>query len=196
MIRIIFDYFYFCFTGSRNMAGLDRQGYENLFHEHYRELCLFAIRYVKDFEIAREMVQDSFLVLWEKREIVDDGRSVSSYLSTTVRNRCLNYLRDNKKFNAGLLQIEDLSEFSYAQPLKLEVAELSARIRSAVGELPEKCREVFELSRNEHLKYQEIAEKLNISVKTVEAQMSKALQHMRDRLKDYIPVLIFLFLMK
>lgn len=176
------------------MEGLDQKTYEQHFHAHYRELCLFAVRFVKDFETAREIVQDSFLTLWEKREIIDTSRSVNSYLSTTVRNRCLNHLRDTRKFNINLLQIEDISEFSYAQPLKMEEAELSGRIRNAVLELPEKCREVFELSRNEHLKYQEIASRLNISVKTVEAQMSKALFHMREKLKDYIPLmLIFLW---
>jgi RNA polymerase sigma-70 factor, ECF subfamily len=176
------------------MQVLDRAGFELLFREEFRGLCFFAMRYVKDYEIAREITQDAFVGLWEKRSTIDISRAVRSYLSTAVRNRCLNWLRDNRKFNNTLLDIEDLPhEVLYDPPDRIVVSELRVRIETAMAELPEKCREVFRLSRHENLKYQEIAGRLEISVKTVEAHMSKALEHMRTRLADYLPVILMIY---
>jgi len=162
-----------------------------LFRSHFKGLCIFAAGYVKDEEAAREIVQDTFVSLWEKRLTIDPSRPVKSYLSTTVRNKCLNYLRDHKKFSRDLLAIENLSyEMTVEQPDTLVETELRDRIVHAMDELPEKCREIFHLSRHQNMKYLEIADKLQISVKTVETQMSKALQHMRIRLSEYLPVII------
>lgn len=175
---------------------LNEHDFELLFRSHFQGLCHFAKNYVKDFDIAREIVQDAFTGLWEKRAIIDTSRSVQSYLSTTVRNKCLNYLRDNKKFSHNLLTLEGLGpETEYVQNDRLAEVELEQRISAAIGELPEKCREVFLLSRQENLKYQQIADTLNISVKTVETQMSKALQHLRLRLADYLSILLMMITM-
>jgi RNA polymerase sigma-70 factor (ECF subfamily) len=148
---------------------------------------------VKDFETAKELVQDAFITLWEKRDTIDTGRSVKSYLTTIIFNRCQNYLRDNRKFNSDILEIENLLEFSenLASDFLVE-AELAGAIKAAIDELPEKCREIFLLNRYENLKYHEIADRLQLSQKTVEAQMSKALQHMRLRLAEYIVSMILL----
>ncbi|MBE0646469.1 MAG: RNA polymerase sigma-70 factor [Bacteroidales bacterium] len=168
--------------------ALDKTEFERLFKNEFKGLVLFSIQYVKDYEAAREIVQEAFIGLWDKRSQIDPARQVKSYLSTTVRNRSLNYLRDNRKFDTRLLTQENLFPLaSYEQTDNLVVKELQDKIHEAVSELPERCREVFLLSRNEHLKYQAIADKLQISVKTVETQMSKALQHLRIRLKDYLP---------
>jgi len=165
-----------------------------LFRSHFKGLCVFAIGYVKDEEAAREIVQDTFVSLWEKRLTIDPSRPVKNYLSTTVRNKCLNYLRDHKKFSRDLLEIENLSdEMTVYQPDTLVELELRERIDHAMDELPEKCREIFYLSRHQNMKYLEIADKLQISVKTVETQMSKALQHMRIRLSEYLPMIILAF---
>ena len=146
---------------------------------------------MKDFETARELVQEAFVGLWEKRALIDTSRPYKSYLSTAIHNKCQNYLRDNRKFSTDLLQIENLLELSDPDSFDHIVKEeLSAAIEAAIAELPEKCREIFLLSRFENLKYHEIAEKLDLSQKTVEAQMSKALQHMRLRLSAYIPLLL------
>jgi RNA polymerase sigma-70 factor, ECF subfamily len=174
--------------------SLDKNSFELIFRNEFRNLCLFAIRFVKDHDTSKEIVQDAFINLWEKRETIDLSRTVRSYLSSSVRNRCLNYLRDNKKFNRDILDAEDLlSDHGVIQNDSLEEDDLRQKITNAIDELPEKCREIFVLSRHENLKYQQIADKLGISVKTVETQMSKALQHMRIRLKDYIAIVIFLF---
>ncbi|MFH1161388.1 MAG: RNA polymerase sigma-70 factor [bacterium] len=176
--------------------ALDKAGFESLFNQEFKGLVLFAIQYVKDYEAAREIVQEAFISLWDRREQIDLTKQVKSYLSTTVRNRALNYLRDKKKFDSRLLTLENLYPLaSYQQPDKLVERELRDQIDRAIGELPEKCREVFLLSRTEHLKYQEIADRLQISVKTVETQMSKALQHLRSRLREYLVVLLLICLM-
>ncbi|MBU2651692.1 MAG: RNA polymerase sigma-70 factor [Bacteroidetes bacterium] len=174
---------------------LDKKDFEVLFRNEFRRMTLFAMRYVKDFDTAREIVQESFLGLWEKRTTINPEREVKSYLSTSVRNRSLNYLRDHNKFDRELIALEGLSHdaATEANP-DIELSELRDRIDNAVDELPEKCREVFLFNRNEHMKYQEIAELLGISVKTVEAQMSKALAHLRQRLKEYLTILILFLL--
>jgi RNA polymerase sigma-70 factor (ECF subfamily) len=150
-------------------------------------LCFFALQYTKDHDTAREITQEAFISLWEKRASIDLSKPVKTYLSTTVRNKCLNWLRDNKKFNREILDIEGLlSDKTYIQPDRLVEAEIRDKIARAIDGLPQKCREIFVLNRHENLKYQEIANRLEISVKTVETQMSKALQHMRDQLAEFL----------
>jgi len=171
--------------------NLDRSAFEQLFRKEFKGLVLFAIQYVKEYEAAREIVQEAFIGLWNQRERIDVSRPVKTYLSTTVRNRSLNYLRDQKKFDTRLLTQENLYPLaSYEQADRLVEKELQDRIQSAIAELPEKCREVFLLSRNEHLKYQAISDQLQISVKTVETQMSKALQHLRVRLREFLVAIL------
>ena len=148
-------------------------------------MLLFAIHYVKEEEAAKEIVQEAFINLWEKRESIDPEREVKSYLSSSVRNRCLNYLRDNKRFNGTLLSLGGLLPLPASEEYnQIEFRELSGQIHRAIEELPEKCREIFRLNRFEQMKYQQIADYLNISIKTVETQMSKALAHLRSRIKQ------------
>lgn len=171
----------------------DEQRLELLFRTHFSGLCRFAAGFVKDEEVAKEIVQDAFVSLWIKRATIDPENQVKSYLSTTVRNKCLNFLRDNKKFSSNLLDLEGLNGSGYyEQSDPLVIKEIEQRIKTAAGELPEKCREIFLLNRNNNLKYQQIADQLGISVKTVETQMSKALLHMRKRLAEYISFLLLL----
>jgi len=149
-------------------------------------LSFFALEYVKDHEVAREIVQEAFVNLWEKRNTIELDRSPKSYLGTTVRNRCLNYLRDHKKFDRSILDFEGLDNgHNYVEQDHLVTDELKVRIEEATNALPDKCREIFLLNRMENKKYHEIATELNISVKTVEAQMSKALRTMRIRLAEF-----------
>jgi RNA polymerase sigma-70 factor (ECF subfamily) len=174
------------------MQIFTKEAFEILFRNEFKGLCFFAMKYVKDYETSREIVQDSFIRLWEKRDVIDTSKSVKSYLTTSIHNKCLNHLRDNRKFDNNLLQIEQLSEVSDGKTSDFLVEkELRKSIETAIDELPEKCREVFLLSRNENLKYHEIAVQLGISVKTVETQMSKALQHLRLRLSGFMSLLAF-----
>ena len=171
--------------------ALTETGFEMLFRSQFSGLCFFAQKYVKDIDTAKEIVQDAFLSLWEKRDTIDMDRQVKSYLTMIIHNKCTNYLRDNRKFDTNILGIENLLDVPvYESSDTLITGELKAKIDEAIGELPEKCREIFVMNRYENLKYQEIADKLQISVKTVETQMSRALQHMRLRLAAYLTVLV------
>lgn len=164
-----------------------------LFRSHFAGLCFFAQKYVKDFETAKEIVQDSFFSLWEKRDTIDMSRPVKSYLTMVIHNKCTNYLRDNRKFDQNILGIENLLEVpEYDGADSLVEEELKLKIEASIAELPEKCREIFILNRYKKLKYQQIADKLQISVKTVETQMSKALQHMRIRLAEFMTIFVAL----
>jgi RNA polymerase sigma-70 factor, ECF subfamily len=166
---------------------LDTASFELLFKSEFKGLCHFAVQYVKDLDSAKEIVQEVFLGIWQKKETIDLSKSVKSYLTTSVRNRCLNHLRNQKKFNSEIIEIEDTTAGNhYQQADKLVEEEVRRKIESAIKELPEKCREIFILSRYERLKYQQIADHLDISVKTVETQMSKALQQMRIRLAEFL----------
>lgn len=183
---------------SKNISysNLNKDLFEKLFKEHFVHLCNFAQNYVSDLDDAKEIVQDVFINLWTKRETITSDKSVKSYLFTSVKNRCFNFIRDNKKFRSYVLDI-DIAD--YEVPFEndpFSESELQTKINKTINKLPEKCRQVFKLSRVEELKYKEIADKLNISVKTVEAQMSKALKVLREELKEYIAVILLLITMK
>jgi RNA polymerase sigma-70 factor (ECF subfamily) len=175
-------------------VALDRSEFEKLFRAHFKSMVFYAQRYVKDLDASREIVQESFISLWERRDNINAAGLVRSYLSTSVHNKCLNYLREHKKFNKNLLAVENLIN----EPAELDDPmiheETATLVQKAIDELPEKCREVFLLSRFEHKKYQEIADQLGISVKTVEAQMSKALQHMKARLGDHLGLMLLIWM--
>lgn len=157
---------------------------------YFERLCSFARQYVSDNDTAQDICQKVFISLWEKRATIDPERSISSYLFTSVRNRCLNHIRDHKKFRSRLLDVEcgeieiGITEDHFA------LEELQQRIEAILETLPPKCRQVFELSRYENKKYKEIAEELDIAQKTVEAHMSKAIKSLRDQLGDYLTMLI------
>ncbi len=147
------------------------------------------MKYVKDLDEARNLVHEVFITVWEKFDSLPSDTNYRSYLYTAVRNRCLNHLRDTKKH----LSIEKAEHKMTEENSSLEAAELEREIELAINSLPEKCRMVFEFSRMEGLKYGEIAEKMGISVKTVEAQMSKALTVLRAHLSEFMS-LIFIVL--
>jgi RNA polymerase sigma-70 factor (ECF subfamily) len=168
----------------------DLPSYEKLFRELFKPLCGLGIKYVGDPDEARNLVHEVFITVWEKFDTLPPDTNYKSYLFTSVRNRCLNYLRDKKNH----LPLEKMAESKFSEiNTQLETAELEKEIEMAINSLPEKCRQVFELNRMEGLKYAEIAEKLGISVKTVEAQMSKALSVLREHLKEFLTLIFFIF---
>lgn len=175
---------------------MDKQRLEQLFGELFIPLCNFGKGLVHDDDAAKEIVQDVFVNLWQKRETLDPEKSIKSYLFQSVSNRSLNYIRDHQKFRSHYLDMEIELERSIEDYDFLVGEETQNKIEAAIQKLPEKCREVFELSRFEEMKYNDIAEKLGISVKTVEVHMSKALRILREELKDMIMILLFLLLEK
>lgn len=174
----------------------DEQAFELLFRKYYMRLCGFANKFLNDPEESREIVQEVFMKIWEGREDIDPEDSLKSYLFKIAQNLSLNRLR-KKKVESKYVEIYKLvyidhSEFSSYESLLAR--ELEDNITTAINTIPPKCKRVFELSRMEGLKYDEIAKTLNISVKTVEAQMSKALRILRLELKDYLEILIFILI--
>jgi len=176
-------------------SSLDQPAFEQLFRAFFPGLVLFAQKYLPDKDTATEIVHNVFLNLWEKRESIDVSSSLKSYLFTSVHNRCLNHIRDQKKFNKEESRFDRMDSYEFADGTDhLETLELEQRIYDALQALPGKCREIFEMNRYNGLKYAEIAEKLGISIKTVEAQMSKALKILREKLIDYLTILIIFML--
>ena len=170
---------------------LDRGSFEELFRSYFTPLMLFARKILVDEDDAREVVQKVFIALWEKREDIDLTTSMKAYLYTSVHNRSLNVLRDRKKYSDGELP-EVAGEWDVSA--QIESMELEQKIHEAIRSLPDKCRLIFELNRFKGLKYSEIARELNISVKTVENQMSKALKLLREKLASYLTLLLYLIL--
>lgn len=168
----------------------DLRLYETIFRELFKPLCLFAMKYTGDWEESRNLVHEVFISIWEKFDTLPPGTQHRSYLFTAVRNRSLNYLRDKKK----MVSLEEVHGEAFSETnTTAETAELEQLIEAAIQSLPEKCREVFEMNRMEGLKYSEIADKLGISIKTVEAQMSKALHVLREHLREFLTILLFIF---
>lgn len=172
-----------------------RQKFESIFREYFTGLTNFARKYTGDLDSAKEIVHSVFIRIWEKRQEFEWDKPAKSYLFTSVYNRSLNNIRDNRKFSGFSSDGTPLNNEIVVYNDALETAELEERIDIALKKLPEKCREVFKLSRFSEKKYSEIAQILGISVKTVETHMSKALHLLKDELKDYL-YLIILFILK
>lgn len=171
----------------------DITAFEMLFRTYYQPLCNYAYTFVQDRDEAEEIVQSTFLNVWEKRDNLSIHTGVKPYLYAMVRNASLNVLKHEKIKQQHVTMELAVAERSVESVARTVMAsELETKIYKAMDKLPEQCRLVFKLSRFEELKYSEIAEQLNISIKTVENQMGKALKIMRDQLKDYLPLLIVL----
>ncbi|MDH4090938.1 MAG: RNA polymerase sigma-70 factor [Cyclobacteriaceae bacterium] len=171
----------------------DITAFEMLFRTYYQPLCNYAYTYLQDRDEAEEIVQSTFLNIWEKRTNLAIHTGVKPYLYAMVRNACLNVLKHEKiKLQHAAMEMAVADRSVESTTRTVMATELETRIHLAMDKLPEQCRLVFKLSRFEELKYGEIAEQLNISVKTVENQMGKALRIMREQLKDYLPLVIAL----
>ena len=157
-----------------------------LFRKYYTFLCRVVVRVVKDENVAEDLAQEVFFDLWRKRDTLHINTSLKAYIRRAGVNRSLNYIRDQR---LPLEDEEKMPDVSARQPNaidQLETSELKALIDQAIDRLPERCRIVFTLSRFEQLSYKEISDKLGISVKTVENQISKALKLLRANLAPYI----------
>ncbi len=174
---------------------LDKVSFEHLFRSYFSPLCLFGMKYLKDMDTSKEIVHDVFVNVWSKRNELDLNKSLKTYLFTSVYNRSLNYIRDHKKLK-GLEEFrpEQLEQSPFDASAELEGKELQSQIQKAIESLPERTRKIFVMNRFEGLKYKEIAEELEISQKTVEAQISSALKVLREKLKNYLEIAILLWI--
>lgn len=165
--------------------------FEQLFKAHYRALHTYANMLLKDMDIAEEVVQSMFLKLWEKRELLDVQTSVKAYLYKCVYNDSLNLLKhEHVKSKYQDFTVHTMNVHHEAASHKVELSELQKELRLAMEALPEQCRIIFQMSRFEELKYKEIAERLGISIKTVENQMGKALRILRLKLVDFLVLIL------
>jgi RNA polymerase sigma-70 factor, ECF subfamily len=175
-------------------ATITRPVFESLFKLHYAHLCAYAHNFLKDVEAAEEVVQEVLFKLWVNRETIDIDTSLQSYLFRAVRNTCLNHLKHNTIRNNYKVYAERQMEMQqHGHTDELIVSELEQKIRQTIEAMPLERRKIFIMSRYDNLKYKEIADKLGISVKTVENQMGSALKFLRDELKDYLPWVLLFF---
>jgi len=167
--------------------------FEMLFKTHYQALCQYAYSFLNDRDEAEEVVQATFINVWDNRDRIEIQTSIKSYLFRATRNSCLNVIKHEK-----VKRQHAAFELAGGEPTHENVAqavistELEEKIYEAMKALPEQCRLVFQLSRFEELKYAEIAGQLEISIKTVENQMGKALKIMRSQLSDYLTSFLLL----
>lgn len=151
--------------------------YDNL----YNSLCNKTLSIVKDSNIAEDIVQEVIFDIWQKREDIQIRTSIDAYIYRSCRNKALNHLRAQKMNWEDDQQLFNFESTITNVDLTLEADELQERIQNAISELPEKCGIIFSLSRFEGMSYQEISDSLEISIKTVEGQMSKALKILREK---------------
>ena len=168
----------------------DANVFRKIVNAYWRRLNKFAQIYTRDDEVAKELVQDTFLSLWDKRESLKDDTKLIPYLMVVLRNKCINHLKQVKIETESIDNIETEAVYKITNLLVLEdevstildTDDLYKIIKDAIALLPEKTRMIFQLSRKEHLSNKEISEKLNISIKTVEFHITKTLQHLRKHL--------------
>jgi len=175
----------------------DNSAYEMVFREYYRPMTAYAFRFLGNLPDSESIVQDVFLRLWQKRKDIMITSSLQNYLFRSVKNNCINYI-EHEKIKTGYqsLVIRNEADRSEYSEFFLEFG-LTMKIEAEIASLPEKRQEIFRLAREDGLKYREIADRLNISVKTVETQMTLALKQLRESLKEYKNlVMFFLFTVK
>ena len=173
---------------------ISRKDFEALFNDHYSRLCAYAYNFLKEQEGSEEVVQEVFFKLWINRKEIHIESSMESYLYRSVRNASLNLIKHiniREKYKEYNRKEIEYSEQINKDPMN--ASELELKIRASIDLLPEQRKKIFILSRYEQLKYREIAEQLDISVKTVENQMGKALQFLRKELADYLPLIVLFF---
>ncbi len=168
--------------------------YKQCFDQYFEKLFSYAFTILKDNAEAKDIVQSAFVRLWEKRMEVNMSASAQSYLYTSVHRLALNSIRNKKireKHHARIVSISKKEELNNP-----EEKEARAKIQGAIDSLPPKCKEVFCKSRFEGMKYAAIASELNISVKTVEVQIGKALKMLREQLADLLMAFILYFIIQ
>lgn len=169
----------------------DSKSFESIFFKLYAPLCAFARQYVSPSD-AENIVQDVMLWLWENRKEIDIQTSLQSYLFTATKNRCYTLITrgaiKSKVINSVHLMMQD----RFDNPDFYEINELTQKLNEALAELPEEHRKAFELNRFHNKSYKEIADETGVSVKTVDYRIQQTLKILRVKLKDYLPIIIYI----
>jgi RNA polymerase sigma-70 factor (ECF subfamily) len=160
---------------------------EYLFHQYYDNLCRYTVVFTKDIVIAENIVQDLFVYIWEHRETIEIHLSFEAYLYQASRYKALNYKRDKARKDNILpfLAVQSNSRVSVGADEAIEFKELNQIIWKAIELLPDRCQQIFRLSRTEELSYREIAELMNISISTVDNQVNTAIKKIKTHVKQY-----------
>jgi RNA polymerase sigma-70 factor (ECF subfamily) len=183
----------------RRLISGDEQSFEKVYRYFYPRLMYFAKQYIYDIESSKNIVQDVFTELWDRRNTLKEETNLNAWLFTVTKNKSLktiSHLKSQKNylsyFKSRQLDVNytALNEFDTSN---FVFEELQAQINAAFEKLSPTCRKVFEMSRFEDRKNKEIAEELNLSIKTIEAHISKALRSLKADLKDYLPLFYILF---
>ncbi|WP_319480140.1 RNA polymerase sigma-70 factor [uncultured Draconibacterium sp.] len=188
---------------SNSLKKGDPSAYKDVFRVLYPRLKGYCKLFIPDDNKVEDLIQETFITLWEKRNSIKPDRSIESYLFVILRNNCLNYLRNEKlEKNTSYVNIEEVSELQYLYQIDLLGKEeksleeqLVESFQEAVDELPDKMRQVFTLCKIEGRKQKEVAEEMGISIKMVEKHIAKAKEQIRKKLVDQYPLLIILITM-
>ena len=176
--------------------------FSGIYNVYFPKMVRFAQEYIISEEDSKNIVQDLFMYLWEHSEILESVSNLNAFLFTLIKNRCIDFYRSSVRINARKrslsdiqerelhLKMEALQQFDTINFFENEVEEL---LEKAIEKLPEKCRQVFIMSRMDGMKHEEIARELKISVYTVQNHISSAIRKLKAELKDYLPVFLFIF---
>lgn len=174
----------------------ERKGFALIYQQYWEDLYRFIIRILPDEDETKDVVQQSFISLWEARERISELKSIKAFLFVIARNIAFKQLKIKLRHNEFIDEyVHYFAEVSNALEAHLDTKDLKTLLQEEINRLPEKMREVFILSREEHLSYKEIAERLNISDKTVKKQISNALKLLRCKVdSEYMPYLLVILI--
>lgn len=157
--------------------------FKEIFHKNHTNLLRLAYSFVRSEEVAEELVQDIFITIWQKKIRISTIDSIESYLHTSVKNKCLNYLKSKyHRDHSGFLELDSSTlPYSHSED-ELEEKELAKVIEKGISLLPEKCRIIFVLSRDQDMPYQKIADILGVSKETIKSQIKIAIRKLKEHL--------------
>lgn len=172
------------------LQASDKNALRVLFEQHYPMVCQTIHRFIEEKALVEDLAQEVFIRFWEKREQITINASLPAYLRRMAINEALAWLRRHKRYEQEELSNEIPEDVGTSVEDQYLHVELQQSVNDAINTLPPKCRAVFQLSRFEELTYQEIADKMGLSIKTVENQMGKALRMLRERLRTYLNLIL------
>ena len=176
--------------------------FNQLFNDHYQQFVFFAMGYVRDEAKAQDLVSDAFSIFWENEETLPEETNAAGYILTVVKNKCINYLQHKKIKLRAAQEISNhaqwvlntsINTLESCDPEKIFSQEIRLIIDNTISKLPSRTKQIFELSRFENLSHRKIAQQLNLSEKSIEFHITKALNELRITLKDFLTILLPLF---
>ncbi len=176
-----------------NNSNNDLHAFEQLFHQHYNDMCRYAYKIVDCEEIAKEIVNDVFLKIWQNRDSVNIKTCINAYLIKATRNKCIDYLRKKVRAQCYCEEILEATPSHYAHADDILIGqETHSILNEAIEKLPKQCKLVFSMSRDKGMSYTEIADTLGLGIKTVETHIGRALKILRDIIKQKALLLFYL----